>query len=130
MSERVCVAQRPACVCGCHLRALVCTDRLGACALHPCRLGPEFLERCTRDSVAASMTLQQFLDEYGFSAAFRNWYLIPHAAAVWSASNAEVMLFPAATFIQFFVNHSLLQVRGCVCACAAAFKGRWGAKHA
>lgn len=44
----------------------------------------------------------------------RNWYLIPQMAAVWSASSADVLAFPARTFIQFSVNHSLLQVSSAV----------------
>lgn len=57
------------------------------------------------------MTMREYLDRNRYSAAFRHFYLVPEIAAVWSASAAEVLEFPAATFITFCINHSLLQVR-------------------
>lgn len=50
-----------------------------------------------------------FLNERGYTSSFINWYLVPQVAAVWSASTADVLAFPAVTFIQFCVNHSLVQ---------------------
>jgi len=74
------------------------------------REGAAFLETATGDPAAARMTMREYLDAYHYGPAFRNYYLIPEIAAVWSASAADVLDFPAATFIQFCVNHSLLQV--------------------
>jgi predicted NAD/FAD-binding protein len=48
----------------------------------------------------------------GYGTAFRDDYLLPMAAAIWSSPSAEVLRFPAATFLRFCMNHSLLQVDG------------------
>lgn len=57
-------------------------------------------------------TLGELLQAKGYSNQFRDWYLIPMGAAIWSTSTEEMMLFPAENFIQFCINHSLLQVEG------------------
>jgi len=74
---------------------------------------PQYLERCKTapDDPSSALSMDEYLRANGFGAPFRNWYLIPQIAAVWSASSADVLRFPARTFIQFCVNHSLLQVR-------------------
>ncbi|MEZ5542435.1 MAG: FAD-dependent oxidoreductase [Pseudomonadota bacterium] len=57
-------------------------------------------------------TLGQLLDVRGYSEFFRNSYLLPMAAAIWSASPWEILRFPAATFLRFCLNHRLLQIEG------------------
>lgn len=56
-------------------------------------------------------TLAQFLQDEGFSAHFRDNYLLPLCAAIWSASLQDARHFPAEHFARFFNNHGLLQVR-------------------
>jgi len=56
------------------------------------------------------VTLCGLLDEHGYSTAFRQGYLLPMAAAIWSSSPAEILGFPAATFLRFCINHRLLQI--------------------
>lgn len=58
------------------------------------------------------VTLAGLLDEHGYSTAFRQGYLLPMAAAIWSSSPAEILAFPAATFLRFCINHRLLQIEG------------------
>lgn len=41
---------------------------------------------------------------------FRQHYLLPMAAAIWSCATADVLRFPAATFLRFCLNHALLQI--------------------
>jgi predicted NAD/FAD-binding protein len=41
---------------------------------------------------------------------FRQHYLLPMAAAIWSCATSDVLRFPAATFLRFCLNHALLQV--------------------
>ena len=41
---------------------------------------------------------------------FRDHYLLPMAAAIWSCATADVLRFPAATFLRFCINHALLQI--------------------
>lgn len=61
-------------------------------------------EASTRD-----ITIGQYLDEHHYSQAFRDEYLIPMTAAVWSTSPDKASLeFPAQTLIRFMWNHHLL----------------------
>jgi predicted NAD/FAD-binding protein len=62
------------------------------------------------DTTALHMTLGQFLDDERFGQAFRDWYLLPMAAAIWSCSTAQMAEYPLATFVRFCHNHGLLQV--------------------
>ncbi len=57
-------------------------------------------------------TLGQFLRSNSYSARFRNQYLFPMVAAIWSAPDAQVEQFPMLTFARFFDNHGLLTVKG------------------
>jgi predicted NAD/FAD-binding protein len=41
---------------------------------------------------------------------FRQNYLLPMAAAIWSCATSDVLRFPAETFLRFCLNHALLQV--------------------
>ena len=60
--------------------------------------------------VMPHQALGRFLDDQGYSAQFRNWYLLPMAACIWSCPAAQMLAFPVATFIRFCHNHGLLQV--------------------
>jgi predicted NAD/FAD-binding protein len=51
-----------------------------------------------------------FLAEQGFSEAFREGYLMPMVACIWSCPVQQMMRFPMATLIRFCHNHGLLQV--------------------
>lgn len=55
-------------------------------------------------------SLGQLLDEQGYSQEFRRWYLYPMGAAIWSTPLTGMEAFPAETFLQFCLNHGLLQV--------------------
>ncbi|MEO6699288.1 MAG: FAD-dependent oxidoreductase [Paraperlucidibaca sp.] len=57
-----------------------------------------------------TMSLGQLLDREGYSREFREWYLLPMGAAIWSSPMDDMADFPAKTFIQFCLNHGLLQV--------------------
>ncbi|MFO1318415.1 MAG: FAD-dependent oxidoreductase [Burkholderiales bacterium] len=57
-----------------------------------------------------SGTLAAFLDRGGFGRAFRDWYLLPMGAAIWSCPTARMLDHPAATFLRFCRNHGLLQI--------------------
>jgi predicted NAD/FAD-binding protein len=55
------------------------------------------------------LTIGQYLDQEGYSQSFRDDYLIPMTAAVWSTSPDKTSLeFPAHTLIRFMWNHHLL----------------------
>jgi len=74
------------------------------------RGGPQFLLR--KDERAATMTLGEFLREYGYSESFRTMYLAPVIASVWSTPPEEVLQFPMMTLFRFMHNHGLLQIFG------------------
>lgn len=59
-----------------------------------------------------SSDLDQTLGEYleNFTQVFRDRYLLPMGAAIWSTPSDEMYTFPARTFLQFFKNHGLLGV--------------------
>ena len=55
-------------------------------------------------------SLGDFLERGRYGAAFRGWYLLPMAAAIWSCPMATMLAYPLATFARFCHNHGLLQV--------------------
>lgn len=59
---------------------------------------------------ASGASLGQLLDQEGYSREFTDWYLLPMGAAIWSCPANYMRGFPAETFIQFCLNHGLLQV--------------------
>ncbi len=64
-----------------------------------------FNRQCVADREAGQlggMTIGQYLERRGFSAGFRDDYLIPMAAAIWSTPRIKMLDFPAATFVSFF----------------------------
>jgi uncharacterized protein len=54
------------------------------------------------------LTLGEFLDRHRFSNGFRDDYILPMAAAIWSTPLSSILEFPAASFVHFFENHKLL----------------------
>lgn len=46
-----------------------------------------------------------------FSRAFLESYLLPMAAAIWSAPREDLLRFPARFFLRFFDNHGMLDLR-------------------
>ena len=63
-----------------------------------------------REDRVYAVTLGEFLDASGYSAPFRDWYLVPMAAAIWSSPERDVLDFPLPTFIRFCHHHGLLQI--------------------
>jgi uncharacterized protein len=59
---------------------------------------------------ALQMPLRQFLATKNYSDAFRDDYLVPMAAAIWSCSTKSMLEFPVGSFVRFFHNHGLLQI--------------------
>ena len=55
-------------------------------------------------------TLGTFLETGDYSAAFRDWYLLPMGAAIWSVPAKAVLDFPLPSFVQFCYRHGLLQI--------------------
>jgi predicted NAD/FAD-binding protein len=57
------------------------------------------------------VSLGDYLSKGQYGEAFRDDHLLPMAGAIWSATPAEMLSYPAAAFIRFHDNHGLLQMR-------------------
>ncbi len=55
-------------------------------------------------------SLGAFLARGRYSAEFRDWYLLPMAAAIWSCPTRAMLDYPFASFARFFRNHGLLKL--------------------
>lgn len=53
-------------------------------------------------------TLGAWLDRHDFSRAFRENYVLPMGAAIWSTCEKRMLAYPAMSFFQFFDNHRLM----------------------
>ena len=62
------------------------------------------------DHAAPDISLGDYLARNGYSAAFRDWYLLPMAAAIWSCPTAQMLAYPLSTFLRFCHNHGLLKI--------------------
>lgn len=70
------------------------------------RAAPQLLQ----ESEANGQTLGQLLARHGYGASFRDYYLLPMAAAIWSSAPGAIVDFPAETMLRFCINHGLLQI--------------------
>lgn len=67
-------------------------------------LGPDMLAESGDEPLGST------LDRFGFSQEFQMDYLLPMAAAIWSARLRDIRRFPAHSFLQFFTNHGLIAI--------------------
>ena len=58
----------------------------------------------------SGISLGEYLNQGGYGRMFMDHHLLPQAAAIWSASSAQMADYPAAAFIRFYDNHRLLEV--------------------
>ncbi len=66
--------------------------------------------REAREHALPAISLGDYLDRNRYGVEFRDWYLVPMAAAIWSCPPRTMLEYPVATFLQFCHNHGLLQV--------------------
>ena len=59
----------------------------------------------------SDITLDEFVAKEKFSPFFRENYLLPMVAAIWSCSVDQAGQFPLEFFLKFFKNHGLLDVK-------------------
>ena len=57
-------------------------------------------------------TLGDYLRQGGYGNAFRDHYILPMAAAIWSCPAATMLEFPLYSFLRFFANHGLIDLVG------------------
>jgi len=62
------------------------------------------------DQLDESETLSSYLLANGYSHEFVDHYLVPMAAAIWSAEPVSVLDMPVKFLLRFFANHGLLQI--------------------
>jgi predicted NAD/FAD-binding protein len=62
------------------------------------------------DAATLAMPLGDFLARHGYSRSFRDGYLLPMAAAIWSCPMSTMAGFPVGSFARFFHNHGLLSL--------------------
>ncbi len=73
--------------------------------------------RFNREAVAAlafedeDQTVGAYLVKHGYSGEFLNSYLVPMAAAIWSAEPRAIESMPFEFLVRFFDNHGLLQLK-------------------
>ena len=71
-----------------------------------------FNEEAIKDLKELNDNLDKTLGEYisKYSNAFKQRYILPMGAAIWSTPSEEMNDFPARTFLTFFKNHGLLGI--------------------
>ena len=60
--------------------------------------------------VPADFTIEQYLDQHGYSQAFRIEHLYPMCGALWSAPVEQVGQIPYKFVVSFFQHHRMLQI--------------------
>ncbi len=56
-------------------------------------------------------TLDEFLSFYKFSKYLKNYHILPMISSIWSSNIDDVKKFPLITFINFFKNHALFNLK-------------------
>lgn len=73
----------------------------------------DLLRTKSTDASGREISIGEYLDKEGYGQAFREDYLLPMTAAIWSTPADQAALdFPASTLIRFFWNHHILQLTG------------------
>lgn len=67
-----------------------------------------FARRDLASGAARGQSLGVWLDARRLGKAFRENYLLPMGAAIWSTPANEMLAFPAESFLSFFANHKLI----------------------
>jgi predicted NAD/FAD-binding protein len=75
------------------------------------RFNREAAEHLELNIISENVRLGDYLERHGYGEAFRRYYLIPMAAAIWSSGLDHVEQIPVKFFVRFFKNHGLLNIR-------------------
>jgi uncharacterized protein len=75
------------------------------------RFNRETQEDLRDGSLDAETTLGSYLDSRGYGKRFREHYIVPMGAAIWSMPLEQMLEFPLAFFVRFFRNHGLLGIK-------------------
>lgn len=74
------------------------------------RFNKESIADLKNGYISADITLGEYLNRKGYGRYFKDRYLIPMGAAIWSSSTKMMEQFPLRFFVQFFKNHGLLSI--------------------
>ncbi|PHH63256.1 hypothetical protein CDD81_6113 [Ophiocordyceps australis] len=90
-------------------RANIFSPRMWRMVFDIVRFNNFALDLLIKDQDESTETIGEYLNRQGYSDAFRDDYLIPMTAAVWSTSPDKCSLqFPVVTLVRFLWNHHLL----------------------
>jgi uncharacterized protein len=76
-----------------------------------CKEGVLYLQTTSHNPEFHGETLGEYLRRNRYHAEAIDWYILPMAAAIWSAPKNEILDFPAQSFLSFFSNHGLLSIK-------------------
>jgi predicted NAD/FAD-binding protein len=62
------------------------------------------------DPSLVNLTLGEFLKQNKYSKEFKDQYIVPMGAAIWSASTRQMEDFPLGYFVRFFKNHGMISI--------------------
>ena len=68
--------------------------------------------RLVTEGADLDLSLEQFIEQGGYSQRFRDDFLVPLGASIWSADPETFLRFPAEAYCRFMGNHGLLELRG------------------
>lgn len=74
------------------------------------RFNKEAIADLNAGQLEPNESLGKYLTQKKYSTAFKERYLIPMGAAIWSASPGAMLAIPLEFFIKFFKNHGLLNI--------------------
>ncbi|MBX3481944.1 NAD(P)/FAD-dependent oxidoreductase [Phenylobacterium sp.] len=69
-------------------------------------------ERDLPELESKATSLGDYLRSKGYGDAFRDDHLLPQAAAIWSTPLDQIVAYPAASLIRFFLNHGMMTITG------------------
>ena len=80
--------------------------------LRMCRDILYFNKNAERAANDPGLTIGGLLENLGTGAWFRDYYILPLSAAIWSTPSVGILDFPAQSLIRFFKNHALMSLTG------------------
>ena len=99
---------RPLDPCGAQRRNLLRPDFIGM--LHDIMRFNRSTTAMAAIGAMPTISVGDYIAKEKYGSAFRDWYLLPMAAAIWSCPTKTMLAYPLATFVRFCHNHGLLQV--------------------
>jgi len=71
----------------------------------------KFNKYCKDNRAIGALTVDEFLTRYNFHRYFKEYYLLPMCASIWSTDINKVKSTPLKFLVNFFNNHGLAQIK-------------------